>query len=170
MPKTSKNAKNSHGDPMEMLATLLTVFRDLPNIFDEAHEIVGQTDHESQDLLHEVELLSLSKAEASEVLAALRDNRAIRREAKDFMVLAKPLYDFVKKHKHLATELAFVQTEMNKQARIMRDRVYTPRVRHEKSELFLQRAAKAMGTSPDVIRDRARKAGEGYDEAASTRE
>lgn len=92
-----------------------------------AYDEVGHHDKASVDLLHALEF-SEDNESLNEFTSNLRDNRRMRREAKDFVELTKPVVHFMSRNKRAMKELNELVDELRDKEAKMSARQYTPRV------------------------------------------
>lgn len=92
-----------------------------------AYEEVGYHDKVSIDLLHALEF-SEDDESLIEITSDLRDNRRMRREAKDFVELTKPVVHFMTRNKQAIKELNQIVGEVRDIESRLATRTYTPRV------------------------------------------
>lgn len=92
-----------------------------------AYEEVGYHDKVSVDLLHALEF-SEEDESLIEITSDLRDNRRMRREAKDFVELTKPVVHFMTRNKQAIKELNQIVGEVRDIESRLATRTYTPRV------------------------------------------
>jgi len=147
-------------DPIEVAHRIVQGFRSFRDQYDRAYEAINRSDHELQDLLHEIEMLDLSEGAALETFNALRQNRVERREAKQLMQVGKPLYDLVRRNHKVIAELDTVLRSMQNIESRMRFSIYSPRIRKEKLDAFINLTARASGKTPEEIRTMLAEIGE----------
>ena len=92
-----------------------------------AYEEVGYHDKASVDLLHALEF-SEDNESLTEITSDLRDNRRMRRGAKNFVELTKPIVHFMTRNKQAIKELNQVVEEVRDVESRIASRQYTPRV------------------------------------------
>lgn len=92
-----------------------------------AYEEVGHHDKATVDLLHALEF-SEDNESLDQFISDLRDNRRMRREAKDFVELTKPIVHFMTRNKQAIKELNQVVDEVRDIESKLATRTYTPRV------------------------------------------
>ncbi|WP_018752201.1 hypothetical protein [Paenibacillus sanguinis] len=95
-----------------------------------------ELEKESNDLLHALELLDISPEKAAEYAVNIRNNRLERRRFKDENMILKPLYDYIKQHRQLESEIRLCQQSTVRACGVLKDRCYRPRVRTDLTELF----------------------------------
>lgn len=92
-----------------------------------AYDEVGHHDKATVDLLHVLEL-SEDNESLHEFTSDLSDNRRMRREAKDFVELTKPIVNYMIRNKQAMIELNQVVDEVIDVETKLAKRSYTPRI------------------------------------------
>jgi hypothetical protein len=134
--QTPKHRQTAHDDPIKFVTQLVNVFVNFPLMYEESDKAVERLDYEYGDLTHAIELADIPRRDAANILKRLKENRKERREAKDFLQVAKGLYEFVKSRQGLNTDLQKVQAEMHRTKDSLAKRIYTPRVMGSMEEAY----------------------------------
>lgn len=114
--------------PQKFISQLINVFSQVPHWYEENEQEVKFRDDEYNDLTHALELIAFGGVQGYKLAVGLKENRIKRREAKNTSELMKPLYDLVKKHQHLLSEMRKCSSEISKMTNIQKARKYHPRV------------------------------------------
>lgn len=115
-------------NPQKYISQLVNVFSQVPGWYEENDREIKFRDAEYNDLNHALELTTFGGVQGYKLALGLKENRIKRREAKDANELMKPLYDLIKKHQHLLSEMKKCAGEINNVLGVHKARVYSPRV------------------------------------------
>ena len=90
----------------------------------------SKADAESQDRLHQLELLDFSYHDQARIARQLKECRIRRRSMKDTILLYTPIVEFLEseKGKMLIGQLQQVLGKVRKEERRLEERTYTPKV------------------------------------------
>jgi hypothetical protein len=135
-PSSGKHRQGGHDDPLKFASQLINVFVNFPLMYEEASKDVDRLDSEYGDLTHAIELADIPRRDAANILKRLKENRKERREAKDFLLLSKGLFDFVKGRQGMNGDLQKLHAEMHKYKDYLTRRTYTPRVMGSMEEAY----------------------------------
>lgn len=96
--------------------------------FEQAKEDLSYYDRVTQDVLHAIELLDDQyEVDFSELTKELKEARQKRREAKDFIELAMPIYKVIEEHPELINKLRQAHSQVSRIQKKHATRTYTPR-------------------------------------------
>lgn len=124
-------------DPLVYISQLNRVFTEFPMIFEQAQEDMNRLELEYNDLTHAIELVSIKNSrEAVHIVNRLQENRQKRRDAKDFTLIAKVLYDFTKGRPEVSSQINRIMNEMIRTQDALSRRSYTPRVLGSLTEAY----------------------------------
>ncbi|HMM20610.1 MAG TPA: hypothetical protein PKA10_07705 [Selenomonadales bacterium] len=116
-------------DTFTAVARFLAALNELEEHWSRLYDDIGQTDLETQDFLHEVELTKFSAYEGYDIASKFQAVRKRRRAAKDEQEILGPLKQWLDKHKTLTIDLYKVIGAMEKTIEQQRSRHYRPRIR-----------------------------------------
>ena len=90
----------------------------------------SKADAESQDRLHQLELLDFSYHDQAKIAKQLKECRIRRRSMKDTILVYTPIVEFLEseKGKMLIAQLQQVLGKVRKEERRLEERTYTPKV------------------------------------------
>lgn len=90
----------------------------------------SKADAESQDRLHQLELLDFSYHDQARIARQLRECRIRRRSMKDTILVCTPIVEFLgsEKGKMLISQLQQVLGKVRKEEHHLEERTYTPKV------------------------------------------
>jgi hypothetical protein len=90
----------------------------------------SKADAESQDRLHQLELLDFSYHDQARIARQLKECRIRRRSMKDTILVCTPIVEFIEseKGKMLISQLQQVLGRVRKEERRLEERTYTPKV------------------------------------------
>lgn len=90
----------------------------------------SKADAESQDRLHQLELLDFSNHDQARIARQLKEYRIRRRSMKDTIMVYTPIVEFLEseKGKMLIAQLQQVLGKVRKEERRLEERTYTPKV------------------------------------------
>lgn len=91
--------------------------------------ILSNLDAQEQDLLHEVELVDLSRSEKTAYVTKLQEVRQKRRKVKNIIELIEPVSKLVKTNSKIVYELSSVSSKIKDTLKMQSTRVYTPKAR-----------------------------------------
>lgn len=112
--------------------SLIKIFDDVLNTYEENYETVNRCDKEAQDLLHEIELSEKqTKAGGYKLYEMLREVRRERRRAKDENELLQPLVEALKQQETFRLRLYKVHDRIKELTRLQGERVYKARIRDD---------------------------------------
>ena len=115
-------------------STIVTIFKDVTEKYEENVETIKQIEGELQDLLHEIEL-SNSKDMYSgwKLYKEIRELRIKRRQAKDENQLLEEMYNFLNEQpsQKFKNKVQQIQGNSAKIAKAQENRTYTPRQRDD---------------------------------------
>jgi hypothetical protein len=116
-------------DYLKDAAKAYAVLAEINGSYNNAESELQFFDREMGDILHGIELLDEEVFDENEYTKKLRLNRINRRKAKDFMQVAKPLFDLMNKQHavQFRKDLNIALTEMRKENKRLETRTYTPR-------------------------------------------
>lgn len=100
----------------------------------------SKADAESQDRLHQLELLDFSYHGQARIARQLKECRIRRRSMKDTIMVYTPIIEFLEseKGKMLIAQLQQVLGKVRKEERRLEERTYTPRVLSKEEFLAVQ--------------------------------
>ena len=120
---------------MHETADRLTGFPDLLNYvennWDTICDGIRQADQETQDILHEMELISFNASEGYILARKLQEIRQRRRRLKNEKEILKDIKEFYDNHKQLKIDLFKVLTKTTRTLENLENRQYVPRVRDD---------------------------------------
>jgi DNA-binding helix-hairpin-helix protein with protein kinase domain len=115
-------------------STIVTIFKDVAEKYEENVDIIKQIEGELQDLFHEIELSNAKDMYKGYLLyKEIRELRIKRRQAKDENELLEEMYDFLKEQssQKFKNKLQQIQGNSAKIAKAQENRTYTPRQRND---------------------------------------
>lgn len=124
----------------DQISTFLKFLEGIEKDYNWALEEESKADGESQDWLHQLELLSLSYHDQAKIARQLKECRIRRRMMKDTIQVYTPIVDFIEsdKGKMLISQLQQVLGKVRKEERRLEERTYTPRVLSKEEFLTVQ--------------------------------
>lgn len=124
----------------DQISTFLKFLEGIEKDYNWALEEESKADGESQDRLHQLELLSLSYHDQAKIARQLKECRIRRRSMKDTILVYTPIVEFLEseKGKMLISQLQQVLGKVRKEERRLEERTYTPRVLSKEEFLTVQ--------------------------------
>jgi hypothetical protein len=132
----------SNFHPKNRLQSAINTLTSVVNHHQEAKLEEDVYEKETQDLLHALEITNPTDEQLLEYGRELQMLRQKRRNAKDFMEIAAPLFHYSTKNRNVIKELGQVLTEMNRIMEVLENRTYKIREKTSLQEAF----DKAAGT------------------------
>ena len=122
------------------ISTFLKFLEGIEKDYNWALEEESKADGESQDRLHQLELLSLSYHDQAKIARQLKECRIRRRMMKDTIQVYTPIVEFIEsdKGKMLIGQLQQILGKVRKEERRLEERTYTPRVLSKEEFLTVQ--------------------------------
>lgn len=124
----------------DQISTFLKFLEGIEKDYNWALEEESKADGESQDRLHQLELLSLSYHDQAKIARQLKECRIRRRMMKDTIQVYTPIVEFIEsdKGKMLIGQLQQILGKVRKEERRLEERTYTPRVLSKEEFLAVQ--------------------------------
>ena len=124
----------------DQISTFLKFLEGIEKDYNWALEEESKADAESQDRLHQLELLGLSYHDQAKIARQLKECRIRRRMMKDTIQVYTPIVEFIEsdKGKMLISQLQQVLGKVRKEERRLEERTYTPRVLSKEEFLTVQ--------------------------------
>lgn len=113
-------------------SSIVTIFKDVTEIYERNAEIIKQAENELVDLEHEIELSNPKNArDGYKIYKEIREVRIRRRQAKNENELLKDLYDLLKEQssQKFRNKIQQIQGNAAKIEKLQENRTYTPRQR-----------------------------------------
>lgn len=113
-------------------STIITIFKDVIERYENNVEIIKQTEGELQDVLHEIELgKSQDLYGGYKLYKQIKELRMTRRQAKDENALLENMYNYFKSQPGQAvkSKMQSIQSSAAKEYDYQQKRTYTPRQR-----------------------------------------
>jgi hypothetical protein len=133
--------------PKNKLQDALNTLTSVVNHHQEAKLEEDVYEKETQDLLHALEITDPTDEQLLEYGRDLQILRQKRRNAKDFMEIAAPLFHYSTKNRHVIKELSQVLAEMNRITEGLENRTYKIREKTSLQEAFDRAAGIEKKTS-----------------------
>lgn len=118
-------------DPEAIVEQLISIFTDIPEIYNANDKEVELRDWEHSDLTHVIELSAFGGVQGYKIAKQIQENRRRHREAKDQNFIMRPLYDFIMKNQSVIPQLHKVRMDLMKQIKVNAERQYHPRSDNE---------------------------------------
>lgn len=115
-------------------STIVTIFKDVTEKYEENVETIKQIEGELQDLLHEIELSNAKDMYSGwKLYREIRELRIKRRQAKDENQILEEMYNFLNEQssQKFKNKLQQIQGNSAKIAKTQENRTYTPRQRND---------------------------------------
>lgn len=122
--------------PKNRLQDVINTLTSVVNHHQEAKIEEDVYEKETQDLLHAIEITDPTDEELLEYGKDLQAIRQKRRNAKDFMEVAAPLFHYSTKNRHVIKELRQVLAEMTRVMEGLENRTYKTREKTSLQEAF----------------------------------
>ncbi len=110
---------------------IYSILKEIPSTEEEYKKKLSELDLEEQDLLHEIELIDLSRSERSTMCLKLKDVRQTRRTVKELSEILDVLVKFRSKNIKEINHINMAATRMKEIMKIQKERVYYPRMRSD---------------------------------------
>lgn len=107
------------------------ILKEIPATEEECKKKLSELDLEEQDLLHEIELINLSRSERSIMCLKLKDVRQSRRTVKELLEILGVLVKFRSRNIKEINHINMAATRMKEIMKIQKERVYHPRMRSD---------------------------------------
>lgn len=114
------------------------ILKEVPTTEEECKEKLSELDLEEQDLLHEIELIDLSRSERSTMCLKLKDVRQTRRTVKELLEILDVLVKFRSKNIKEINHINMAANRMKEIMKIQKERVYYPRMRSDVKLIKIQ--------------------------------
>ena len=124
----------------DQISTFLKFLEGIEKDYNWALEEESKADAESQDRLHQLELLDFSYHDHARIARQLKECRIRRRMMKDTIQVYTPIVEFIEsdKGKMLISQLQQVLGKVRKEERRLEERTYTPKVLSKEEFLAVQ--------------------------------
>ena len=110
---------------------IYSILKEIPSTEEEYKKKLSELDLEEQDLLHEIELIDLSRSERSTMCLKLKDVRQTRRTVKELSEILDVLVKFRSKNIKEINHINMAAMRMKEIMKIQKERVYYPRMRSD---------------------------------------
>lgn len=117
--------------------TILGIISQADLDFGYANAVIRECDEETQDILHDLELVPHTHNERGRLAKRLAEVRKIRREAKDAAETLNPFVDWVVDNQHAVNRLKETLGAMRKRDILHTNRVYFRRAGENKGEMIV---------------------------------
>lgn len=117
--------------------TILGIINQADLDFGYANTVIRECDEETQDILHDLELVPHTHNERGRLAKRLAEVRKIRREAKDAAETLNPFVDWVVDNPHAVNRLKETLGAMRKRDILHTNRVYFRRAGENKGEMIV---------------------------------
>lgn len=114
----------------ERVDTMISIVDEISKTYGYNCQLISQKDKETQDLLHEIELIKFDYKKGNKLVRELQKVRKARRQAADENRTLKPLFDYFN-DKTILKDLRKIQQEIVRDSQKMEARTYTPKVRND---------------------------------------
>lgn len=122
----SKDEIIERADILSSLSTFLSNIATLENNY---RKKLSDIEAEIQDLLHEIELIDLSRSQRNVFSLRLQEVRRERRQIKDLLELLDPCSKIVKDSSKIVYLLSSTSNKIKEINDLQKKRVYTPRIK-----------------------------------------
>lgn len=131
---------NEETKTSEQISTFLKFLERIEKDYAWALQEESKAEAESQDRLHQLELLGLSYHDQAKIAKQLKECRIRRRVMKDTILVYTPIMEFIEseKGKMLIGQLQQVLGKVRKEERRLGERTYTPKVLSKEEFLAVQ--------------------------------
>lgn len=132
MRKTrNKTKENNTILPSKLVEYFLDYMRECQQQYKINNSIFQESDKETQDILHKIELEKLSYHEYARLCVELAKIRQERRKAKDTVMILEPIINYLEQNKSMVDSLSQLLGKVRKEEKRIENRFYLP-----KSEKF----------------------------------
>lgn len=125
-------------DAEKIINQMIAIFTTIPQVYEQNETNILMYEQEENDLVHGFEFLEFNNSLGYKMAKELKENRSRRRNCKDQNELMKQVYEMIMKYSKFLGELKKCQTDIQITKNVMKKRTYTPRIRTEMRELFIQ--------------------------------
>lgn len=115
----------------DTISEFLDFLRESADQYSAEYDNVHEKDLESQDLLHKLELQSLTYHQEAHLAADLKKVRAARRNSKDAVTVLEPIKEYCETNASTIKSLERLLGEVRKAEKSLENRFYIPRVLKE---------------------------------------
>lgn len=115
----------------DTISEFLDFLRESADQYSAEYDNVHEKDLESQDLLHKLELQSLTYHQEAHLAADLKKVRAARRNSKDAVTVLEPIKEYCETNASTIKSLERLLGEVRKAEKSLENRFYVPRVLKE---------------------------------------
>lgn len=133
-------------DAEKSVNQLITIFTSIPRIYEQNEVNITMYDQESNDLIHEFEILEFNSSKGYKMAKDFKTNRLRRRKCKDQNEMLKELYYLIRRNDKLLEEFKKCQAEMRVTKNILAKRVYKPRIKTELKQVFIDASRQGAAT------------------------
>lgn len=115
----------------ERIAFILNEIDDIKNEYAYCFDKEGELDLLTQDYLHQLEFVDLSRNERNKLLTGLKKCRAERRECKNEVMISREFVEFIKNHHQDIDKMKKILGNVRNKEQSLSVRTYVPRIMTE---------------------------------------
>lgn len=113
--------------PSQHLKLFLDYTRQCEEEYSLNNSILQETDRQTQDILHKIELEKISYHEHARLNKELAKIRKCRRKAKDRVIILKPIVEYSEENKSVFNSLSQLLEVVRKEENKLENRMYFPK-------------------------------------------
>ena len=133
------------------LSNIVEVLSQLPALETNLRNQLSNLDAQEQDLLHEVEIVDLSRREKNVYVVKLQELRKKRRSVKNLLELIDPILKVTKSNSKIIYDLSTLSYKIKEVLKIQNTRVYIPKARTDLKIIKLQNMEAKIGKNGKVV-------------------
>lgn len=120
--------------PSEKIKDFIDYLKQCKDVYSLNGSIMQETDKQTQDILHKLELESLNYHEHARLNKELAEVRRQRRSAKDNVIILKPIAEYTVNNKNVLNSLSQLLGAVRKEEKKLENRMYFPKSEKYKNE------------------------------------